>query len=69
MLGALCIAIFCGLLAGSSVLLAGFGGWIALSTYSGIGIVALLGLLAARPFFAKAGTLQQMHVFSSSEKS
>ena len=31
--------------------------------------IGLLGLLAARPFFAKAGTLQQMHVFSSSEKS
>ncbi len=69
MLGALCIAIFCGLLAGGSLLLSGFGGWIALTTYSGIGIVVLLGLLAAQPFFAKPGPLQQMHVFSGSEKS
>lgn len=69
MLGALCIAIVCGLLAAGTAWLIGFGGWVALMVYAGIGIVVFLGVLAARVMFVKSGVARQVRVASNSEKS
>lgn len=68
MIGALCIAIVFGLLAGGAAWIMGFGGWVVLATYTCIGMVVFLGVLAARLIYAKPGMDRQVRIISNSEE-
>jgi len=67
-IGALCIAIVFGLLAGGAAWIMGFGGWVVLAAYICIGMVVFLGVLAARLLLAKSSVDRQVRIVSNSEK-